>query len=293
MTNWWLSLMVSCAVFGGLRASVATAQTTIPTRDIGSEVHGVFAAKCAACHGSDLEKPKGRFGYVLDLRRIAGNPEMVIPLHPEESELWILVQRSEMPPADSPRGPLSPAQKEIIREWIVAGAPEASAVASDSTPASATDPIASAPQTMSTATRFFHWIGKFHLLMLHFPIALILAAGFGEVRSFWKRNPIPSESVRYCLWLGALAAIPTVGLGWLFAAAGNGLASPQILTAHRWLGTTNAVLLLITAICSERDVHRGERSVGVRLLLMCGVLLTGLTAHLGGSLAHGGDFFKF
>ena len=83
------------------------------------------------------------------------------------------------------------------------------------------------------------------------------------------------------------------GLGWLFAAAGNGLASHQILTAHRWLGTTNAMLLLITAICSERDVRRGERSVGVRLLLMCGVLLTGLTAHLGGSLARGGDFFSY
>ena len=33
----------------------------------------------AGCHGPDLAKPKGRFGYVLDLRRIASNPEMVIP----------------------------------------------------------------------------------------------------------------------------------------------------------------------------------------------------------------------
>ena len=33
--------------------------------DVASEVQAVFAAKCAACHGSNLAKPKGRFGYVL------------------------------------------------------------------------------------------------------------------------------------------------------------------------------------------------------------------------------------
>ena len=91
---------------------------------------------------------------------------------------------------------------------------------------------------MAPADRFIHWLGKFHLLLLHFPIALVLAAGVGETRSVWQRNPIPSESVRFCLWLGALAAIPTAGLGWLFAAAGNGVGSPQLLTAHRWLGTS-------------------------------------------------------
>src|SRR5205809_3770722 len=95
-----------------------------PARDLAAEVRSVFAAKCAACHGSDLAKPKGRFGYVLDLRRVAGNPEMVIPSRPDESELWVLVNRGEMPPPDAPHGPLSTAEKESIRAWIAAGAPE-------------------------------------------------------------------------------------------------------------------------------------------------------------------------
>jgi hypothetical protein len=47
----------------------------------------VFSARCAACHGPDLAKPKGRFGYVLDLARVAGNPEMIVPGAPGESEL--------------------------------------------------------------------------------------------------------------------------------------------------------------------------------------------------------------
>jgi mono/diheme cytochrome c family protein/uncharacterized membrane protein len=293
MKKWWLAAAVSLAVFAGFGAGIAKAQPSPPVRDIGGEVRGVFATRCAGCHGPDLAKPKGRFGYVLDLRRIAANPEMVIPRRPTESELWILVQGDEMPPTDSPQGALTPVQKEVIRAWIAAGAPDASPGALDSPPSVRSGPTTPAPIEMAPADRFIHWLGKFHLLLLHFPIALVLAAGVGEARSVWQRNPIPSESVRFCLWLGALAAIPTAGLGWLFAAAGNGVGSPQLLTAHRWLGTSAAVWLLIAAVCAERDAHRGVRSRRVRLLLTSGGLITALTAHLGGLLAHGADFFTY
>ena len=104
MKKWWLAAAVSLAVFAGFGAGIAKAQPSPPVRDIGGEVRGVFATRCAGCHGPDLAKPKGRFGYVLNLRRIAANPEMVIPGRPTESELWILVQGDEMPPTDSPQG---------------------------------------------------------------------------------------------------------------------------------------------------------------------------------------------
>jgi len=129
MNTWWLSAAVSFAVVVGFRPEIANAQS-VPMRDLGDEVHGIFATKCAGCHGPDLAKPKGRFGYVLDLKRVAANTEMVIPQRPNESELWVLVQRDEMPPADSSHGPLTSVQKEVIRDWIAAGAPEATQVRS-------------------------------------------------------------------------------------------------------------------------------------------------------------------
>src|SRR5690348_2508696 len=92
-------------------------------QDFASETRIIFAAKCAGCHGADLAKPKGRFGYVLDLARVAANPEMVVPAFPDESEMWDLVRLGEMPPEDSPTGPLSQEEKEVIRSWIAAGAP--------------------------------------------------------------------------------------------------------------------------------------------------------------------------
>jgi uncharacterized membrane protein/mono/diheme cytochrome c family protein len=271
--KWWILVTVSLALFAGLLPEVARAQPTPPVRDLGNEVRDVFAAKCAVCHDSDLGKPKGRFGYVLDLRRVAGNPEKVIPFRPVDSELWDLVEHDEMPPKDSPHGALTPAQKEVIREWISAGAPDTS--------------------PLTSVDRIVRWLGKFHLLLLHFPIALVLAAGIGEIWSLWRRNPTPSESVRFCLLVGALAAIPTASLGWLHAAAGNGASSPQLLLVHRWLGTTTAVWIIIVAVYSERDARRGVRSRGVRLLLVSGVLITALTAFFGGRLAHGGDFFNY
>ena len=103
----------------------ASAQSRPPARDIGAEARAVFADKCAACHGPDLAKPEGRFGYVLDLPRVAKNPEIVIPRQPGESELWMLVEQGEMPPPDSPRGPLTGEQKQTIHEWIASGAPDA------------------------------------------------------------------------------------------------------------------------------------------------------------------------
>ena len=130
MKKWWPFAFVFFVLFAGFRLWITSAQPGSQVNDIGSKARGVFTIKCAGCHGADLAKPKGRFGYVLDLKRIAANPEFVIPLSPDESEMWVLIDRDEMPPAESPQGPLTPEQKEIIKVWISAGAPDNSSVRS-------------------------------------------------------------------------------------------------------------------------------------------------------------------
>src|SRR5947209_4130745 len=66
-----------------------------PAGDLAAEVRAVFAAKCAKCHGPDLAKPKGRFGYVLDLARVAANREMMVPGAPGEG--WSAWRGSRTP----------------------------------------------------------------------------------------------------------------------------------------------------------------------------------------------------
>src|SRR5947208_1760206 len=61
------------------------------------KVHDIFEAKCLDCHGPELARPKGKFGYVLDLQHMADNPEYVKRGKPQESELFLLVFKDEMP----------------------------------------------------------------------------------------------------------------------------------------------------------------------------------------------------
>ncbi len=124
MSKWWLALVPFVAAITGVGFLVGGAQSTPQAKNPAEEARAIFKAKCASCHGPDLERPKGRFGYVLDLGKIAANPEMVIPGRPAESELWALVEHDEMPPPDSPHGPLTPVQKETLRNWIAVGAPK-------------------------------------------------------------------------------------------------------------------------------------------------------------------------
>jgi mono/diheme cytochrome c family protein len=113
-----------CLTIGvGLHTESARSSPIPRVRDLGADVHSLFAEKCAGCHNSALGKPEGRFGYVLDLQKVAANPELVIPSKPLQSELYLLIQEGEMPPKDSPFGKLTSAQKELVRSWIGAGAP--------------------------------------------------------------------------------------------------------------------------------------------------------------------------
>ena len=271
--------------------SVLIASAQAPAGDAAAEVRAVFSTKCAGCHGPALSRPKGRFGYVLDLARVAGNREMVVPGAPDESELWELVRRGDMPPDDSPADPLTPDEKETIRAWIAAGVPVA-----DGSPATTREETfpAEAPKLWPTLRR----LGRLHLVVIHFPIALLLAAAAGEAwstRGTRSRNTdrwTPAREVHFCVVLGAAGAVVSAALGWLHASGGGGVGMPMALELHRWLGTATACWATFTAILSFREDRRGVRSGSFRLALLVAAALVSMTGHFGGILVHGYDFFR-
>src|SRR6516162_8023132 len=153
-------------------------------QDLASPVRAGFSARCAECHGADLRRPRGHFGYVLDLGRVAGNPKLVLPFSPEGSKLWTLLRDGDMPPEDSPGGPLSAAEKEAVRSWIAAGAPTAPAPPTAGPPsptAAAPEGRTSGPGETASGKRALRWLGKLHIPLIHFPVALLLAAALGEL----------------------------------------------------------------------------------------------------------------
>jgi mono/diheme cytochrome c family protein len=271
----WRCLVPAAVLVAFCRPGAAQAEG--PERTRASEVLAVFSSRCGGCHGPDVARPKGGFGYVLDLRRLRENPDMVVPGNPEQSTLWLLLTNGEMPLPGSPAGMLTAQEKEAVHAWIASGAPEASLEVE--TPAFE-------PRQRSVIAR----LGRLHLLLLHFPIALLFVAAAGECWSACRGSGV-SPTMRSCLCLGALSTPPTVLLGWLYSLDGPGAGASGILELHRWLGTTAGLWVLAAALFSEVSIRRGKRNWLVRGLVLVSGLLVALAAHFGGILTHGADFF--
>ncbi|NIO08266.1 MAG: hypothetical protein GTO40_09775 [Deltaproteobacteria bacterium] len=93
---------------------------------LANDVKTVFATKCAKCHGPEgvreTKSPKGEFGSVLNLGKLSGDPEKIIRGNPDGSQLFILLIDDQMPFPETEQ-PLPDNEKELIRRWILAGAP--------------------------------------------------------------------------------------------------------------------------------------------------------------------------
>ena len=294
-----INIVVACVLtlcLGG-----ANRADELDPRELPSRVRSIFVAKCSECHGRGLSRPKAAL-YLHELGPLAANREWVVPHEPEKSYLWTLVRDDDMPAKGAKAGPLNAQEKEIIRAWIAAGAPVPPSLSggplmpplSESPLQQSTDNVSPTPAPVppSLTTRLFAWLGRFHVLVIHFPIALLAAAALGEGLAAWRGTFIPSPAVRFCVLLGAAGAIAAVALGWLHADVGGfGNASSSILALHRWLGTTAAFWATAIALLSERDSRRVLRSRLFRIALWTGAGVVAATAHFGGLMVHGNSFF--
>jgi mono/diheme cytochrome c family protein/uncharacterized membrane protein len=270
------ALIICCTLIAS--AGVARPAGAEGPDELALAARRVFKDACAGCHGPQLPKPKGRFGYVLDLKRLAANPEMVVPGKPGESELYEIIRRDEMPPSK----PLSAAQKETVRAWIQAGAPPAPAEA---------EARAAGSESSDVVRRVLRGAGKFHLLLLHFPIALLVTAAAGELWASARGRPEPGPTMRFCVVGGAATAVVAAALGWAYAASSSGAGAPEALAWHRWVGTAAAAWSVATAFVVEHDARRGTRNRNLQqLMVLLGALLIGAAGHFGGTLVHGDIF---
>jgi len=255
------------------------------------QIHDIFVRSCAECHGTEVARPKAGFGFVNDLTRLAADPSMIVPGEPDQSEIYrVLVEEDEdlkMPPPKSDIAALSESEISAVRNWILAGAPppamEAAAVASG-TPASA--PIVLPERGVMTPKVYF---AHMHPILVHFPIALLMAAALVEFVGIWRRRFF-AEPVRWMLVLGVLGGCASLATGWVNAEV-EGFANATVF-AHRWLAvSTNglALLALLTAAIALRTGNRGLQTIA-RLLLFAAALLVGVTGHTGGILVYGEDY---
>lgn len=96
-----------------------------PAADLGPKAFAVFQKHCVSCHGQQFKAPGLDFRKIETLTRTLPGQAFphAIAGEPQRSLLWKkAVDKESMPPASRPR--LSEDEKQIITQWIAAGAPD-------------------------------------------------------------------------------------------------------------------------------------------------------------------------
>ncbi len=132
---------------------------------------------------------------------------------------------------------------------------------------------------------FIYFLGRFHVLVLHLPIGIVLAA----VALDWIAR---SERFRALgavspfLWaLAAVSAVATAALGYMHAAEGG--FSADAVAAHRFFGTSVAAFTVVVWWLAQRPELYKRVNVATGVVALALVAITG---HFGGNLTHGSSF---
>lgn len=129
------------------------------------------------------------------------------------------------------------------------------------------------------------FIGRFHPLAVHFPIALILLVPVLELVGLSNRFSYLRRSAEFVLALATLGATVAALLGWCLARSG-GYSGP-LLSQHMWCGISLAAVCWMCWLLRARSVERTGLLYAVALALAVG--LVGWTGYRGGQLSLGED----
>ncbi len=139
------------------------------------------------------------------------------------------------------------------------------------------------------------FMGKFHPLMIHFPIVLVILIALIEAFSgFLKRKSWYPHRALPLLWIFAmLSSLASAVSGFLLFT--HGAYEGGLATSHQWAGfVLCGGILLVGSLYFL--VVKGHLRISPRVFTISPLLLMGLTiytSHLGGSLTHGIDFLRW
>lgn len=289
-------------------ADAAAATTAAPEASptgadaLAAQVFKIFDAKCAACHSPRAGEKAKNFDTVLDFEKLAANPKLIIKGDPAKSTIYKSIEDEEMPPqagkkADPKLPPLTETEAKAVQDWIKAGAP----VGQTKALLAAAFPTPAPKAEKSFFEKLVRWLGNFHPLAAHTPIAVLMAAAISEMLYLKYRSSALTGASRFCAVLGALGAIATAGLGWLMY-LNHYKAGQELLENHKWAGTIAGIASLPIALLGEWGARRAHRAGKAwhgfsrwtfRIAIFAIAGLIAFTAHLGGISHWGEEFFQW
>lgn len=140
-------------------------------------------------------------------------------------------------------------------------------------------------------------IGKLHVILVHFPIALALSAVLADILLAVTRKDYFRICGMYCLVLAAIAIIPTAYTGDQLLDSEASQLSPDNLKLahiHRALALTSLALVLSAAIIRTAQKNHPQKTwlviYSILIVLIFGFVSA--TGHFGGMLVHGKDYLS-
>ncbi len=134
---------------------------------------------------------------------------------------------------------------------------------------------------------FIYFLGRFHVLVLHIPLGIIIALLVLELLAR-KQKYRHLEAASPFLWVAAaVSAIFTVVLGYMHFAEGafDGPSAAQ----HRTFGTALAIILTVVAALRASPYARSYKPVFLPASVLM-VFLASITGHFGGNMTHGSTY---
>jgi mono/diheme cytochrome c family protein len=136
-----------------------------------------------------------------------------------------------------------------------------------------------------------YFLGRFHVLILHVPVGVLLLAVGMEALARWPRFFVEGRSVlepaMRLIWaFGALSAVATVVLGTMHASE-PGFSSAGV-EHHRWSGTALAFTAVLIWAWRADAPQTFARVWPAGMLAIVALLI--VTGHFGGVLTHGPDY---
>ncbi len=138
--------------------------------------------------------------------------------------------------------------------------------------------------------RFIQWLGKFHPIVVHFPIALLVAAAVAELLHMATDKQMFVAAAQFSVWFGAIAAVVAAVLGWCFG--GFQLVDEDwVITTHRWMGSATGAWAILVVVLNAVSSPQQRRSYLIALFV--GAAMVGVTGFFGGALIHGLDHLSW
>src|SRR6186713_3301134 len=129
---------------------------------------------------------------------------------------------------------------------------------------------------------FSELIGRFHPLLVHLPIGILLLAALFQLLALKPKYASMHAATSIALFWGMISAIVSCISGYLLSLSGD--YDEELVETHMWFAIATASVSLIAYLFNRWE---NEFAKWVILLMVPLIFVTG---HLGGSLTHGSDY---